>query len=54
MHSLPPLVHGLPIPMQLPLVDGQYFAVRSRAVVGTEATPYGIHDNFANVYIAKR
>jgi hypothetical protein len=44
-------MRDLPI---LPLVDGQYFAVRSRAVVGTEATPYGIHDNFANVYLTKR
>jgi peptide/nickel transport system substrate-binding protein len=45
------IMRDLPI---LPLVDGQYFAVRSRAVVGTEATPYGIHDNFANVYVTKR
>ena len=45
------IMRDLPL---LPLIDGQYFAVRSRAVVGTEATPYGIHDNFANVYLAKR
>jgi peptide/nickel transport system substrate-binding protein len=45
------IMRDLPL---LPLVDGQYLAVRSRAVVGTEATPYGIHDNFASVYIAKR
>ena len=45
------IMRDLPL---LPLIDGQYFAVRSRAVVGTEATPYGIHDNFVNVYLAKR
>lgn len=45
------IMRDLPL---LPLIDGQYFAVRSRAVIGTEATPYGIHDNFANVYRAKR
>jgi peptide/nickel transport system substrate-binding protein len=44
------IMRDLPL---LPLIDGQYFAVRSKAVVGTEATPYGIHDNFAGVYLNK-
>lgn len=43
------VVDELPL---LPMCDVPYFTVKNKAVRNTEKSPYGIADNFADVYIA--
>ena len=42
------VVDDLPI---LPMCDVPYFTVKSKSVKNTENSPFGISDNFAEVYI---